>query len=117
MQCRTSVLLRQGGRRLRCHKRPAALVGRQDTVPFHFGVGLDHRVRVDRELNRKCSDGRQLFARIQETGGNSITDKVLNLPINRDTTLGVELECYHVLDNYNTSTIDLSVIREISSRI
>ena len=64
-------------------------------LPFQVAVGLEHRVRVDRQLGDDLLGGGQLVARLQEAEPQSVMDLLDQLEVGGDTGNGVELELDH----------------------
>ena len=76
-------------------ERAAALFRSYDPSALQFGVRFDDRVRVHLQIDRELPHRRQLFAGLQQIGGDPVKDLVLNLPIDRHATLGVEVKLNH----------------------
>ena len=74
---------------------PLARPGAHQALALQVAVGLEHRVRVDRQLGDDLLGGRQPVARLQQAEPQGLVDLLDQLQVGGDARGGVELELDH----------------------
>jgi len=77
------------------HKRADPGPGRGQALVFQLPVGLEHRVRVDRQPGRHVLDLRQLVTLVQEAQPQRLPHLVDQLQVRRDAGPAVQVELDH----------------------
>jgi hypothetical protein len=73
-------------------KRPRPLLRVKNAANLHLAICPRHGIRIDRQIHRDPANRRQLIAGTQVAGGHRGENLVDELPINRDTAVGIEVE-------------------------
>ena len=77
------------------HERPHPGTRRDETGVLELAVGLEDRIRVDREPRDNLLDGRQLVALLQEAEAQRVPDLLNDLRVRRDAGPRVEVKSNH----------------------
>ena len=76
-------------------KVPRPGPSRDQSLALEIAVGLEHRVRVDRQLGDHLLGRRQLVARLEQAELQGLMDLLDQLQVGRHARSGVELELDH----------------------
>ena len=77
------------------HERADPRAGRHQSLVLQLPVGLEHRVRVDRQPGDHVLDLRQLVALAQQAKPQRLPHLMDQLPVRRDPGAGVQVELDH----------------------
>ena len=65
------------------HERAGSLLRRQHSADFQFPISPNHRIRINREIDRELAHRGELIARPQTAGRDAAEHLVDNLPVDR----------------------------------
>ena len=79
----------------RMTKVPMSRPSADQAFSFEVPVGLEHRVRVDRQLGDHLLGGRQLVSGLEDAELQGLVDLLDQLQVGGDARSGIELEFDH----------------------
>ena len=83
------------------HERPDPRARGHEPVVLELAVGLQHRVRIDRQVRHHVLDRRQLVALAQQAEPQRVPHLPHELLIRREAGPGVQVELDHVGPSYS----------------
>jgi PAS domain S-box-containing protein len=81
-----------GDLRIVAHEGAAPFVEHDDAGCPELPVGLHRRSRIDAEFHREVADGRQALPGPQDTGRHALAHGIHDLPVDRCSERGIQLE-------------------------